>query len=100
MLVVAVPVAITLIFILPRLAPVSSPSKPLGPGPYYLHYDCGNDRNGTSGMVNEGTANGGNTGIGGDYKTLAERPAVASIETGIVKTDWCSTSKNPADTHA
>lgn len=75
-----------------------SPTRAIGPGPYYLHYNCGQKTDCITTMVNEATANGGNTGITEDYKDKATCTGVAPIYTGIVKTFWCSTSKNPADT--
>ena len=95
-------VALVVILILvAKFGPLNNPSapiRPLGPGPYYAHYTCGGNSSCISTVVNEATANGGDTGIIGDYKDMASCSTTVTLYTGIVKTAWCSTSRNAGDT--
>lgn len=83
----------------------TAPARTLGPGPYYLHFNCNNDSacmgvfgGQTQANTSEAVSNKGNTGIYDDFSDKASCDSIRTTVASAGNTWWCSTSKNPADT--
>jgi hypothetical protein len=78
--------------------PTSKADSGLGAGPIYWHFNCNQDANCMTYGHNELTAPGSNTGIFQDWPDLASCKQELAAYPTLFPKQWCSTSKNPADT--